>query len=186
MQLTNFLLTAAAVATTASAIPTPPAKGHYFNVITAHYGSPIQDYPFQAAHNSLMVHASSQNATCDKDPSNRATFYIEDEVLYLYARSATPQTVFVDRSWMGNGLVGYVTGAQPIGAKQETKGWAISENKELQFKGQGLQACPGGIDGSWSIWLQGSEEPGWNKNCEKIGNWVRLHEEPIGCFYTAE
>jgi hypothetical protein len=83
-------------------------------------------------------------------------------------------------------MIGFVTGAQPLGRNYETKGWAINENKALEFGGSGIQACPSEADGSYSIWLQGVDEPGWNKNCKKIDNWVSVQEKPVGCEYSQE
>lgn len=101
MQFTTAFL-ASAAALTASALPqtTPLAADAKFGVITIRSGSPIQNAAIQAAQRSLLVGATSQNASCDAE-ANSATFYIQDEELFLYAASATPQTIFVDRSGMG-------------------------------------------------------------------------------------
>lgn len=85
---------------------------------------------------------------------------------------------------MGN--IGYVTGAQPIGRNAETKGWAIGTNNELQFDGTGIQACPGAIDGGWSIWLQGLDKPGWNENCTTVAGTAIKTDNPISCRYTQQ
>ncbi|KAF2685626.1 cell wall protein PhiA [Lentithecium fluviatile CBS 122367] len=186
MQFTTAFL-ASAAALTASALPqsivTPIPADAKFGVITIRSGSPIHNQALQAARNSLLVGAKSQNASCDAD-TNFATFYINDEELFLYAASATPQTIFVDRSGMGMGKIGYVTGAEPLGRNWETRGWAIGANNELQFDGTGIQACPGAIDGSWSIWLQGLEKPGWNENCTTVAGTAIKTDNPIGCLYT--
>ncbi|KAL5404935.1 hypothetical protein PMIN06_005000 [Paraphaeosphaeria minitans] len=186
MQFTTAFI-ASAAALTASAFPqtTPIATGLGFGVITIRSGSEIQNSGVQAAHSSLLVNAKSQNASCDSK-SNFATFYINAEKeLHLWESksSARPQTVFVDRSGMGQGLIGYTTGVQPLPKNGENKGWEIV-NGELKFKGTGLQACPGSIDGAWSLWLQGLDKPGWNENCTSVTASAIKTDSPIGCWYT--
>jgi hypothetical protein len=154
-----------------------------FGLITIHSGSEVQNAGVQASRASLLVNAKSQNASCDVE-TNFATFYIKDEELHLYAASATPQTVFVDRSGMGMGKIGYVTGAEPLGRYFETKGWTQNATTGLVFDGTSLQACPGSIDGSWSLWLAGVAEPAYNKNCIGVKMHVVETAEPISCVYT--
>ena len=207
MQFTTALI-ASAAALTASALPqtTPVATGDRFGVITIRSGSEIQNSPIQAARGSLMVNAKSQNASCDA-PTNSATFYInEDKELYLQESKSSyrPQRMFVDRSGMGKstsslrmhpqrlgfsnnitgqGKIGYLTGAQPLGRNYETKGWT-AENNQLRFDGSGIQACPGGVDGSWSIWLTGLDKPGFLEGCVGVTGAIYKTENPIGCWYT--
>jgi hypothetical protein len=183
MQLKTFAL-ASAAAMTASALPqsTPVADGSTFGIITIRSGSEIQNAGVQAAKRSLFVNLPDQGASCDAE-TNFATFYIKDEELHLYAASATPQTIFGDRSGMGMGKIGYVTGAEGLGRNWETKGWALNDNA-LEFDGTGIQACPGSIDGAWSLWLQGSATPGWNQNCTGVISSAIATESPIGCVYT--
>ena len=83
----------------------------------------------------------------------------------------------------GMGKIGYTTGAEPLGKNWETKGWTL-DNNELRFKDTGIQACPGSIDGSWSIWLQGVDKPGWNENCTGVTGAAIKADSPIGCLYT--
>ncbi|KAF1966790.1 hypothetical protein BU23DRAFT_441944, partial [Bimuria novae-zelandiae CBS 107.79] len=177
-----------AVALTASALPqtTPIAESENFGVIAIRSGSPVHNLAFQAARSSLLVGAKSQNSSCDAPGINSATFYIQDQELQLLPSrtSARPQTIFVDRSGMGMGNIGYVTGAEPLGENWETKGWAI-DNNELKFDGTGIQACPDAIDGAWSLWLQGSATPGWNENCTAITAAAIKAENPVGCWYTS-
>jgi len=186
MQFTTAFV-AATAALTASALPqtfgTPIPDGTRFGVIAIRSGSPIHNQALQAAQRGLIVGAKSQNASCDA-PTNFATFYIADEELRLHSTRNPPQTMFVDRSGMGQGVIGYTTGAQPIGARSETKGWALGANNELQFDGAGVQACPGSIDGAWSIWLQGLDRPGWNDNCTSIAGTAIKTDSPITCTYT--
>lgn len=80
-------------------------------------------------------------------------------------------------------MIGYVTGAQPLGKRSETKGWALV-NGELKFQDTGLQVCPGSVDGAWSVWLQGVDKPGWNENCTSVSNLAVKADKPIGCWYS--
>jgi len=101
MQFKGFTLAfVSAIAVSALPQTTPCAEGSPFGLITILPGSPIQNSGVQAARASLFVNLNSQNASCDAE-TNFATFYIKDEELHLYAASATPQTIFVDRSGMG-------------------------------------------------------------------------------------
>lgn len=83
------------------------------------------------------------------------------------------------------GKIGYVTGAEQLGKNWETKGWALNQNNELLFDGTGIQACPGSIDGSWSIWLQGVEKPGYHENCTGVTGVAMKADNPISCVYTS-
>ncbi|ORY10261.1 hypothetical protein BCR34DRAFT_602240 [Clohesyomyces aquaticus] len=183
MQFTTALL-AASVAVAVSAAPTA-LENNYFGVIAIRSGSPIQNAAFQASLNRLIVGAKSQNATCDSFPaSNSATFYIKDGELNLFSTDAPYQKVFVDRSGMGQGIIGYVTGAQPLVRNGETKGWAVKDNA-LTFDGAGIQACPGGIDGSYGLWLAGVSRPGGStEDCLGINTLVVNTETPDSCTYS--
>lgn len=100
--------TAATILTTltalAAAAPAPQSSGTdaaYFGLVAIHSGSGVHLSSFNAAQSSIFAGLSSQNASCDVDGTNTATFYIKDGGLYLYAASATPQQTYVDRSGMG-------------------------------------------------------------------------------------
>jgi hypothetical protein len=73
-----------------------------------------------------------------------------------------------------------------LGRNSETKGWAVDANNELRFDGAGIQACPGGFDGGWKVWLQGLDKPGWSENCTSVANTVIKTDSPISCLYTQE
>jgi hypothetical protein len=87
---------------------------------------------------------------------------------------------------IGQGIVGYTTGAEPKPRNGETKGWALGAGNELQFDGAGIQACPGAIDGGWRIWLAGLTNPGFSENCTGIVGAALKTEDPISCTYTQE
>lgn len=186
MQFTTLVL-ASAVAMTASALPqtTPITEGTTFNVRILDAGTEIPNTFTQAAKRSLFVNLPSQDASCDA-PTNVATFYIDNQELRLFPRArATNQKIFVDRSGMGMGKIGYITGDETLGRNWETRGWAVNGNSELQFHGTGIQACPM-TDGSWSLWLQGVAKPGWNENCKSVGAVAARTDYPIGCVYSQQ
>ncbi|GFF52404.1 cell wall protein phiA [Aspergillus lentulus] len=184
MQIKSFVLAASAAATASAAACSAPTN-KYFGVVAIHSGSAVQYQPFSAAKSSIFAGLNSQNASCDRPDEKSATFYIQDGALYLYAASATPQEVFVDRSGMGQGKIGYTTGAQPAPKNSERQGWAIDEQNHLQFQGKDLIACPNSIDGAWSIWADaGVANPAGNKDCVGIAARVEDVANPNSCVYT--
>jgi hypothetical protein len=100
MQIKSFVLAASAAATASAAACQAPTN-KYFGIVAIHSGSAVQYQPFSAAKSSIFAGLNSQNASCDRPDEKSATFYIQDGSLYLYAASATPQEIFVDRSGMG-------------------------------------------------------------------------------------
>ncbi|PWY75474.1 hypothetical protein BO70DRAFT_364029 [Aspergillus heteromorphus CBS 117.55] len=186
MQFKNLIL-AASAAVTASALPaantTSTTGESTFGVIAIHSTSAVQYAAFAAAKSSLFAGLAHPNATCARPAEQSATFYINDGALFLYDESATPQEIFVDASGMGQGVIGYTTGAQS--APGERKGWAIDANDHLQFGGKDLIACPNSIDGAWSIWADaGYANPGYNSDCVGIAARVEKTSNPNGCVYT--
>ncbi|KAF7117631.1 hypothetical protein CNMCM5793_006723 [Aspergillus hiratsukae] len=184
MQIKNFILAASAAAT-ASAAACPAPSDKYFGLVAVHSGSAVHLQPFNAALSSIFAGLKSQNASCDRPDEKYATFYLQDGSLHLYAASATPQEIFVDASGMGQGKIGYTTGAQPGPRNGERTGWAINDQNHLQFKGKDLIACPNSIDGAWSIWADaGVANPAGNKDCVSIAARVEETSNPNSCVYT--
>ncbi|PYH42971.1 cell wall protein PhiA [Aspergillus saccharolyticus JOP 1030-1] len=184
MQLKTIVLAASAAATAAALPATDSSSSETFGVISIHSGSAVQYQPFTAAKSSLFAGLPSQNASCARPAEQSATFYIQDGALYLYDESATPQEFYVDRSGMGQGKIGYTTGAQPAPQNAERQGWAIDSNNHLQFAGNDLTACPNSIDGAWSIWAAGVTNPAGNSDCVGIAARVEKTSDPNGCKYT--
>lgn len=77
--------------------------GATFNLMALRSASDIHFAEFNAALSSIMLKLPQPNATCDAESGDAATFYLKDGEMYLYAASATPQQLFVDRSGMGTG-----------------------------------------------------------------------------------
>ncbi|WQF79502.1 hypothetical protein CDEST_04516 [Colletotrichum destructivum] len=173
--------------TNGTAPATPPA---YFQIMALRSASPVHFSHFQAARSSIFLQLPSQNATCDNGKApvteEEATFYLSDDGgLYLYAASATPQQLYADRSGMGQGKLGYTTGAQPAPRNGERTGWTIDQYGDLTLDGAGFLACPGSIENSWAIWVSsGVANPAGNTGCLGISARAVEVKEPSSCVYT--
>ncbi|EFQ29671.1 cell wall protein PhiA [Colletotrichum graminicola] len=203
MLLTNALV---ATATLASAVPgaTTPSHIHarqnetekgsappFFKLQVLAITTPIHLQHFQADLSSIFVGLPQQNATCNNTPDQpteqEATFALgpEDNGLYLYGASATPQELYADRSGMGQGKLGYTTGAQPAPINAERTGWVVDEAGNLSLDGAGFIACPNSIDGSWSVWVNaGVANPAGNTDCVGISARAVAIPTPVGCSYS--
>ncbi|KAI1361565.1 hypothetical protein F5Y08DRAFT_15307 [Xylaria arbuscula] len=177
---------------TSSATPSPTiGPNEPFGILSLRSASPIHFAQFQAALSSIFLDLPSQNSTCDDGEkpteANYATFTLsEDGGLYLYAASATPQQLFVDRSGMGQGKLGYTTGAQPGPRNGERTGFSIDEYGDLSFNGAGFIACPNSIDGAWSVWVDaGVVNPGGNSDCLGLAaRTTKIEQDVNSCSYT--
>ncbi|KAM0323745.1 hypothetical protein ACHAQA_008682 [Verticillium albo-atrum] len=188
----NLALPFFAAAASAAALPASTGAipaGAKFNLLALRSASPVHFAEVSAAKSSLFLKLPSQNATCDDScgkSSGSATFYLNDDGgLYLYRASATPQQVFVDRSGMGQGVVGYTTGAQPPPRNGERTGWVLDEAGDLTLDGSSFIACPNSIDGAWSLWVSaGVDQPGGNEGCLGISARAVEVKNPDSCLYT--
>ncbi|KAL7939343.1 hypothetical protein V8C35DRAFT_286384 [Trichoderma chlorosporum] len=170
------------LSTTAAA---PPPAFRIFDVMALHSASPIHFAQLSAARSGLFLSLPQQNATCKGPSSGLATFYIANEELVLYSCEGEKQHVFVDRSGMGQGIVGYITGSQPLPHYGELRGWRVDKDENLFFKDAGLIACPNSIDGSWRVWLGlGFLEPGGSKGCLGMSARTLDNKKPVSCHYT--
>ncbi|KAB8264742.1 hypothetical protein BDV32DRAFT_117448 [Aspergillus pseudonomiae] len=189
MQFKNLALAASVVATAAAApaadscsapASTPsstPGAGatQYFGVIAIHSGSGVQNAGFSAAQGSLIAGLQNKGSSCQE-----TSFYINDGVLNIYDNTARPQKVYVDRSGMGQGKIGYTVGVEPAPKNAERKGWAIKDG-HLQFDGSDLIACPA-ADG-YSIWANaGVANPAGNKDCVGIAARIMETKTPKPCW----
>ncbi|KAI9928583.1 hypothetical protein MW887_001797 [Aspergillus wentii] len=180
MHFTNLVLAASAAATAAALPAAQSTSNPTFGLIAIDSGSAIQNTAFNAAKGSIFAGLKSQDASCARPDEQFATFYLQDGSLYLYDQSATPQQIYVDASGMGQGKIGYTTGAQPAPANANRDGWAIS-NGHLQFQGKALIACPNSIDGAYSIWASaGVDNPAGNSGCVDIAARVEETSNPNG------
>ncbi|GKT40996.1 cell wall protein phiA [Colletotrichum spaethianum] len=187
MQFANTLAVAA------SFVAAPPERHHqqhrsrYFQLMALRSASPVHFSPFQAAKSSIFLQLPSQNASCDdSEPKDAATFYLDnDGGLFLYAASATPQQLYADRSGMGQGKLGYTTGAQPAPRNGERTGFTIDRYGDLTLKGSSFVACPDSIEGSWSVWVSaGIANPAGNTGCLGVSARAVEVAQPDSCTYT--
>ncbi|KAL4981666.1 hypothetical protein BDW68DRAFT_172034 [Aspergillus falconensis] len=177
---------AAAVASLAVAATAAPSTPETFGVVAIRSGDAVQYSGFNAALGSIFAGLPKQNATCEGTDSGFATFYIKDGSLYLYGSQETQQ-IYVDRSGMGQGVIGYTTGDDASGPRNgERTGWTIDENNHLLFDGSSPIACPNSIDGAYSIWASaGVANPAGNQNCVGIAARVEKTETPVACTYSS-
>ncbi|KAI0886439.1 cell wall protein PhiA [Annulohypoxylon maeteangense] len=163
----------------------PLASDAKFSLMALRSASEVHFAGFKAAKSSIFLNLPSQGASCDAGDAETATFYLKDGGLYLYAASATPQQLYADRSGMGQGKLGYTTGAQPAPTNAERTGFALDENNNLTLDGASFLACPNSIDGAWSVWVSaGVEQPAGNQGCLGISARAVNAPNPNGCVYT--
>jgi hypothetical protein len=98
MHIKNVMIAVSLASTTAAL---PASQSNTFNLIAIHSGSGVQYASFNAAKSSIFAGPASQHASCARPEEQLATFYHNNEALYLYDQSATPQELYVDRSEMG-------------------------------------------------------------------------------------
>ncbi|KAM0201801.1 hypothetical protein ACHAPQ_005041 [Fusarium lateritium] len=190
MQIKTLLL-APLLAAGVSAAPKKAApKNEIFQGLALRSASDIHFTYLQASQEHFSLKLKDQKASCDRGvKANQATLSLQDGNLYLYKTDNPPQQVYVDRSGMGQGVLGYTTGAQPKPKNGEYKGWSIDKDGDLKFDGASFIACPSNpkkpATSSWSVWVSaGVAQPGGNKGC--LGFNVRAAEvkKPVGCLYS--
>ncbi|KAF3004832.1 hypothetical protein E8E13_004296 [Curvularia kusanoi] len=172
----------------AQATPAEPIKaGEVFSLLTIRSGSDFQYSGVQAKGQHFKINDPAQNASCAGE-TNTATFYLtEDGELFL--NTAKPsQQAYVNRSGMGQGIMGYTTGVQPVPKNSEQKGFALDENNNLVFKDQnqstGFVACPNALGGGYSVWLAVQTNPGGNEGCLGFTARAIKEEKPVYCSYS--
>ncbi|CEL03473.1 hypothetical protein ASPCAL04627 [Aspergillus calidoustus] len=185
----NFLAAAASIGFTtvaaqpAGTCPPPPTGPDTFGLVAINSGGPAHYAGFNAARRGLFAGYSGQNADCDDGPdSGYATFYLKDGALFLYGPAN--QQIFVDRSGMGQGIVGYTNDGETGPRNGERTGWAINADNHLQFAGSDFLACP--IDNGYRIWAaQGFQTPGGSENCVGVAARVEKISDPNSCTYSS-
>jgi hypothetical protein len=197
---------AASMAALASALPaeTPfprPGPSDVFRLMSLRSGTAVQYGNVQAKDGGLVINAPSENnKTCsvngDRDNIvsgvNYASFSLDQEDGSLYLYSDFPSLrMYVDRSGMGQGVLRYTTGVQPIGKNQERGPFKINDDGDLVFAAPGLngdigfQACPNAPGGGFSIWLAGETTPGGNSDCTPFTMKALKEEDMKKCLYTS-
>jgi hypothetical protein len=187
---------AAAAAADRSPFGPKPTGNDVFRLKTVRSGSAIQYADVQAKNGGFVIGSPSQNSSCAVGGTqtilpdvNYASFSIDtsDGGLYLYTDNP-PHQAFVDRSGMGQGVIGYTTGVQPIGKNQQRGPWKITDENNLMWGPDGdvgFQACPDALGGGYSLWLAGAVNPGGNKDCVGVNVKAIKEDQPIKCLYTS-
>ncbi|KAL2015575.1 hypothetical protein VTK56DRAFT_5208 [Thermocarpiscus australiensis] len=191
MQLTTVLLAlfaaAASAAPTGGSSPTPGSE-RKFGIMALRSGSPIHFAPVSAAQNKLglLFPDNKLDAQCSDGKARAdAIFYIRDGELYLYVNEGQAQQIYVDRSGMGQGVLGYFDkGETSPPSKGELTGWAVDESDNLTFDGTALQACPSTADNSWYVWLAGVEKPAGQEGCVGFTSRTVTETDPVPCTYS--
>lgn len=190
MQVKTLFLTPLIAASMVSAAP-KKTTAEIFQGLALRSASDIHFNYLQASEERFSLKLKKQGASCDRNvKTNEATFVLSDGELFLYKTDNPPQQVYVDRSWMGQGTMGYTTGAQPRPRNAEEKGWALDKTGNLTFDGKGFIACPNTDkkdkpDGTWAVWVYaGVDQPGWGKNCVSFDVRAAKVSKPVGCYYS--
>ncbi|KAF4119362.1 cell wall protein, partial [Geosmithia morbida] len=186
----SFITAALALAGSAVALPTARAANatvDVFGILALRSASPIHYGSVSASIGNLFINRA-QDAECASNISS-AEFYIKDGGLFLYGDGFSNETqqVYVDRSGMGQGNVGYVTSNTPAPRSGELTGWSFNStggNRYLQFDGASLLACPS-IDNSYALWVDvGVAAPGGSTECLGFKALAADIAKPVPCKYS--
>ncbi|RMZ70586.1 cell wall [Pyrenophora seminiperda CCB06] len=187
--------TAAIAATAASLVSAAPPQSHVeyaeikdndvFHIMSLRTGTEIQHGNLQAANNGLYLNAPNQNATCGAE---HASFQLNNGTLNLYTK-APSQSIYVDRSGMGQGVIGYTTGAQPAPKNAQREGWAINKDSYLVWRDDNgtelnFQACAPALGGGYAVWLSGVPNPAGYKDCIPFTALALKEDDAVLCQYT--
>ncbi|KAK7959452.1 uncharacterized protein PG986_004306 [Apiospora aurea] len=184
MQFKNLAIAAASAAAVSAQTPI----GQTFGVLSIASGTKLQYAGWSASSRGIFNYGQAQDAACDKGVKEEyATFHLNDKSeLFLFNNGQNPpQQLYVDRSGMGQGIMGYTTGVEPAPRNAERTGFSI-EDGHLKFDGSDFQACPGYAEGAYKIWVAGATNPGGNSNCTAVAARVQTISEPVGCLYSQQ
>jgi hypothetical protein len=193
MKFTNSALlasTAAFISASPIAQPdTKPSGNDVFKLMAIRSGSDFQYSSIQAVSGGLRINYPKQNSSCTEPDVNYASFSLSQDTGDLYLYSDYPgHHAYVDRSGMGQGLLRFSTGVQPIGKNQERGPFKIDNNSNLVFAASngvvGFQACPNALGGGYSVWLAGETNPGGNSDCLGFNARALKEETPVKCLYN--
>ncbi|PHH79041.1 hypothetical protein CDD80_5755 [Ophiocordyceps camponoti-rufipedis] len=163
-----------------------------FQLMSLRSASDIHFGQISASESNIFINRPDQNAVCKGQDPKSAIFYMKDSQLFLYTGADAPiQRLFVDRSGMGQGKMGFLTGNGPLPPRFEVTGWNLrnigkdaSSGQALYFNGQSLIACPGAKGKGWTVWVAtDNQHPGGNQGC--LGFTARVIEtaNPVECQY---
>ncbi|KAL1796687.1 hypothetical protein ACET3X_005227 [Alternaria dauci] len=165
-----------------------PSSNDIFRLMSLRTGTPIQFGSVQAVKGGLAINAPKQNSSCTDPEANYASFSLTPEGdLYLYTTNP-PLQAYVDRSGMGQGVIGFTTGVQGIGRNSERGSFAIDDDSNFIFAATngvvGFQACPGSAENGWSVWLTGVTTPAGIEGCIPFTMKALKEETPVKCIYN--
>jgi hypothetical protein len=160
-------------------------------LVTIAPGTDFDNLFLQAANNSLVIGAENQGAACGPDPHNFATFVFGDNQLSLYTANPNQQ-FYVDASGMGQGIIRYTTGAQPMTRYGSRNNFNVTDSGTLVYRytpdGEdiGFQACGPAVGAKYTVWLDSVKNPGGYTNCTKFTARVASDWNPVKCQYTQQ
>lgn len=167
---------------------TKPELVDVFRLMSLRTGTPVQYGNVQAVKGGLRINYAKQDSHCTEPNVNYASFKLSDKGdLYLNTDNP-PLQAFVDRSGMGQGVLGFTTGMQPIGKNWERGPFKVDDDSNLVFAASnatvGFQACPVGGEGEgYSVWLSGVDKPAGLEGCTPFTAKAIKEETPIKCLY---
>ncbi|KNG51621.1 copper amine oxidase [Stemphylium lycopersici] len=188
MKFTTSTVVASTLAVAAAQVnwnDTKPAQGDAFRVMAIRSGSEFH-YADVAAYKGGLSMKVDQDSRCGDVDHQYATFFLSKEGdLYLYTPNP-PLEAYVDRSGMGQGVLQFTTGVQPIGRNQERGPFKINADSNLVFQSGseeiGFQACPNGDQG-YSIWMEGNPKPAYQEGCLPFIAKALKEDAPVKCLY---
>jgi hypothetical protein len=158
-----------------------------FEILTERSGTEVHFQSVFAAQNDLFLAFPSQSATCQNgaDGNAPAVFQLnrDDGTLFLYSTNQPRQQVYVERAGDNQGSIGYLSTAESGPENAEYGGWKV-DSGFLTYLDADLQACPNSIDGAWSVWLSGFENPGGNTGCLFFRSRAVESSDPRDCVYS--
>jgi hypothetical protein len=171
-----------------------PKAGDTFKLVAVpKIANEIECKPVQAIKDSLIINAPEQDALCTNATKvDYATFVLNGQgelFLNTGANNANPtQQIFIDRSGMGQGVIGYTLGNQTIGRNMERGPFKFGVNGDLFLedpngKATEFQACPISDDAGWAVWMAGVEKPAGTEGCVKM-NARAVKVEDLACTYS--
>jgi hypothetical protein len=189
--------TSAIIATTAAVVSALPADNpdsyrpgpdDVFSIMALRSASPVHHTQIQAINGAYYLGNPDQGAQCGPVNPNYAQFFLTKEGdLYLYTPNPPEQT-FIDRSGMGQGVMGYTQGVMPIGRNQERGPFIINDEGNVVLNATGgavgFQACPNALGGGYSVWLEGATNPGGNSDCIPFTAKAVKENNILKCDYS--
>jgi hypothetical protein len=161
----------------------------------------------KAANNTLYIGSPKQNACCNQfNAEDAATFYLQDEELFLYSPGNPKQHVIVnstkaatecEKTFMGHctrltifplgqNSVGYVIGSREKLDKTLREGWRIDDDDNITFDGLNLMACSSSRVGRVIIPQKSDCPLKGCRACRKVTAKARYTSHPTSCLYSGK